>query len=109
MTKEDALQIAVANYLNLQYPSVLWFHPPNGGSRNAIEGAKLKRMGVLKGVSDVIILHKNNLALELKIKPNKAKPEQMDFLHRVGEMGWSTAICYDFDRAREIIDLFMKP
>lgn len=32
-----------------------WFHAPNGEARNARTGAKLKKMGVKKGVPDIFI------------------------------------------------------
>lgn len=34
--------------------NIRWFPPANGGSRNLIEGAKLKRLGVKTGVPYVI-------------------------------------------------------
>lgn len=104
--KEDDLQIAVMDYLRLQYPKAFAMHVGNGGKRNIREAARLKRMGVTKGVSDILILHGNNAALELKIKPNKPTPEQLRFLEKVKELGWSTSVCYDFDSAKEFIDKF---
>jgi hypothetical protein len=119
MQKEDALQIAVATYLNLQYPNVLWCHVPNGGSRNAIEGAKFKKMGVKPGVSDILIFEFKEagwdgrhfsvcgLAIELKIKPNKPTPEQLNFMERLRNQNWVTGICYTFDEAKLAIDTYL--
>lgn len=112
-SKEDSLQIAVADYLRLQYPKALWIHCPNGGSRNAIEGAKLKKMGVKKGVPDILIFEPKGdyhcgLAIELKIAPNKATKEQIDFLADLEKRGWQCELCFDFNDAKEIIDDYFK-
>jgi hypothetical protein len=101
MQTEDRLQISCARFLNLQYPKALWFHTPNGGSRNKIEGAKLKAMGTKKGVSDILIIERNKsfvgLAIELKILPNKPTLEQIEFLYQLKLRGWDTAVIYSID------------
>jgi|HubBroStandDraft_4_1064222.scaffolds.fasta_scaffold01218_17 hypothetical protein len=51
--KEDYEQIVSAVWLEKN--NILFFHVPNGGSRNPIEGAKFKRMGVKAGIPDVVI------------------------------------------------------
>jgi hypothetical protein len=51
--KEDYEQILSANFLrSLDVP---WYHIPNGGRRDEIEGAKFKRMGVSAGAPDVCV------------------------------------------------------
>lgn len=48
-------------------PGVVYFHVPNGGSRNAAEGARFKQIGVKAGVPDLIFLaHQRFYCLELK-------------------------------------------
>lgn len=130
--KEDAMQIAVANYIRCQYPKVFWFHCPNGGKRNKIEAAKLKKMGVRRGVPDVLIFQtaffpdviniydhevikkvvKSNkyygLAIELKVKPNNPTKEQWECLEKFEELDFKTAVCYSFDEAQKIIDEYLK-
>lgn len=51
--KEDFEQIVCANWL--RGLGVPWYHVPNGGRRDEIEGAKFKRMGVSAGVPDICI------------------------------------------------------
>lgn len=121
MTKEDSLQIAVADYLRLQYPYVLFCHIPNGGSRNAIEGAKLKRMGVKGGMPDIMIFKADikrvnikdakfnfGLFLELKIKPNKPTKNQIEIMANLRDEGWAGDVCYDFESAKKLIDNYLK-
>jgi hypothetical protein len=109
---EDKLQIACAKYLALQYPNMLWHHTPNGGSRNAIEGAKLKRMGTKPGVADILILEQNKsftgLAIELKCGKNKPTPEQVEFLNRVKRRGWEAKVIYNIDDFIKVVDEYMS-
>jgi hypothetical protein len=110
---EDDMTIAVANYLRMQYPSVLWTHSPNGGRRNPREGARFKRMGVLKGVSDFLIFESNmpnvrGVAIELKVKPNKPTPEQLEFINRLKSLKWEAHVCYSFEEAKIIIDKYLN-
>lgn len=54
---EQALQIAVAGYLDLALPdSAVWWHIPNGGNRSKAEAGLFKAMGVKAGVPDIQIL-----------------------------------------------------
>ncbi|MBL4837393.1 MAG: hypothetical protein JKY34_07425 [Kordiimonadaceae bacterium] len=58
--KEDALHILVADFLNKisgspLAPKLLWCHVPNGEYRTKATAAKLKRMGTLAGVWDILI------------------------------------------------------
>lgn len=66
---EDRLQQECYVWFHNNYPHLrgLLFHVPNGGSRNAREGAKFKAMGVFPGVADFIFFYKNRFyAIELK-------------------------------------------
>lgn len=113
MKKEDALNVAVANYIKLQYPNAFFAHVPNGGSRNVIEAVKLKKMGVRKGLPDILIFQRKffkdkssyaGLFIELKIKPNKPTEEQIFAMNELRKNGWNGDVCYDFDSAKIIID-----
>lgn len=63
-------QIVAANWLTKN--NIPFYHIPNGGRRNAIEGAKFKAMGVKPGIPDIcVIVAKNGfhgLYIELKRK-----------------------------------------
>lgn len=113
MKKEDSMSVAVSDYLKFQYPKVLFSHIPNGGSRNAREGAKFKRMGVRRGMPDFLIFgsndpHTRGIALELKVKPNKPTPEQMEVIQELRKLKWEAHVCYSFDEAKILIDTHFK-
>jgi len=58
-------QMLFIQWFERTYPNVLIFHIPNGGSRRASEAAKLKAMGVKKGIPDIQI-PAWNLWIEMK-------------------------------------------
>lgn len=55
----------------------MFFHVPNGGSRNAIEGMQLKASGVIQGIPDCLWLTGGTvIAFEFKTATGKVSPEQ---------------------------------
>lgn len=107
---EDSFQKAIARYLDMR--GVLWAHPPNGGSRNEIEAAKLKRMGVKPGLSDILIFEPrgtfSGFALELKAKKNKPTKDQEFWLLELQKRGWATAWTNSMDVALYLIDNYLR-
>jgi hypothetical protein len=103
---EAQLQIAVAEHLRWRAkPDVVWIHPANGEARDKITGAKLKRMGVLPGASDLLLWHQgNSFALELKAPGGRPTETQLDFLARFNEAGGHSAWADDIDRALACLD-----
>ena len=65
---EQIIHRAVSQHLRPRgVPGLVWWHTPNGGRRNRIEGAILNGLGVRPGVTDLILLHHGRaFALELK-------------------------------------------
>lgn len=92
---EESLQIAVANLLN--HTSLLWMHPPNGGLRNKIVAAKLKRMGVKAGVPDILIFTPSvdvaGVAIELKVDKNRTTDKQQEWIESLTICGWACYVC----------------
>lgn len=90
----------------------LMFHVPNGGSRNRIEAAKLKRQGVRAGVPDICLpvarggFH--GLFVELKYGRNKATDRQTAWLDALRSQGYLAAECVGWDTAREVITKYLK-
>lgn len=72
--EEHYLQCQIVNYLRAS--GYLVFAIANGGSRNAIEGANLKKEGVLAGVADLQVLLNNGKSLFLEVKTEKGKQQQ---------------------------------
>jgi hypothetical protein len=113
---EDSIQKAVCDHLRARAaPGVLWFHVPNGaklgGARNAkgiaIQGARLKGLGVRPGVSDLILVHRGRaFALELKAPSGRATEQQMQFVSDFNAAGGFGTIASGLDEALRILEVW---
>ena len=107
MNKEDILQINCIKFLKYKHPNILVWHTANERKTHPARGRKLKQMGVLAGVSDIIIYKNKQLyAIELKIKPNKPTDRQKDFLKRAEDQGAITKIFYTLDEFMEFCNKY---
>lgn len=99
---EDTEQMAVISWAhwNIQtYPELKWLHHcPNGGSRNRMEAAKLKQMGVKAGVSDLCLPYPkgkyHGLYIEMKFGNNRVQDTQREFLTDMAAAGHYACVCY---------------
>lgn len=105
MTAEDRIQKAVVQFLALNArPGVVYWHTPNGGSRNPIEAKKLKGMGVRAGMPDIMLLADGKLyALELKTEKGRVSPRQLDVLDDLIDAGAETAVAFGLRDAIEAL------
>ena len=97
---EQKLQIAVINYIRMAFPDVLVFAVPNGGKRSMIEAVLLKKMGVLAGVSDLLLFWQGGYgAIELKRPDKKAvmSDSQVGFSEQWVARGGKFACCNSLD------------
>lgn len=119
MKYEEQEQIALIEWFSLKYPSFLidLHHSPNEAKRSVGEWAKLKRMGLKKGFSDIFIAVPRNdyhgLFIELKSKRANGKygkptEEQVDFINRKAELGYCAYICYGLDDAMDRISEYFS-
>ena len=116
--REDEFQMAFARWLSYEplCKDALWFHVPNGGKRKLskvkggkapLEAAKLKRMGVMAGVCDLIFMEPrgvfNGLVMELKVKGGKVRDSQRDFLNRARDRGFMCVVVYSMNAAIDVV------
>ena len=113
---EEQEQIIVFSWIYLheeRYPKLKRvYHCPNGGARDAKTGAKLKRMGVRRGVPDILCHEKsgayNGLAIEMKAGSNKLTDEQKEWMQAFIALGYYADICYSADEAIDVIKQYLK-
>ncbi len=90
----------------------LLFHIPNGGSRNKIEAAHLKKQGVKAGVPDLCLPVArggyHGLYIELKAGRNKLTEKQEVWIELLREQGYAAAVCYGFEEARKTIKNYLE-
>lgn len=104
--EEDALQIAVITLLeSARKPGVIYWHTPNGGKRNVREAVRFKRMGVLAGVSDLIISLPSGkmVFLELKSRRGRLSDEQKAFMEGMDSHGHMTWVARTLDEATRLL------
>ena len=102
--KEDKLQESIVYAVRLYYPNSLIYAIPNGGRRNAFEGARLKRQGVTAGVSDLHLIHKGKIYfIEVKIHGGKQSLMQKQFEKYVIKQGFQYFVVRSVDEMLNVI------
>lgn len=85
------------------------FHVQNK-ARNKIEGAKFKAMGVVSGVSDLILVTEGRVVfIELKTGKGVQSEEQQEFEGRVKERGHSYVIIRTEAEFKKLVTLLWGP
>lgn len=113
---EDAEQEALFSWalaMSGQCPCLkMLFHIPNGGRRDAITGAALKRRGVKAGVPDICLPIAcggyHGLFIELKVGNNKPSAAQREWLYWLQKHGYSVFVCYGWLEAADRIEKYLK-
>jgi len=102
---ESALQAQIFLHHWNTYPNErgLLFHV-NNKARNAIEGNRMKAMGSVAGVSDLIYLRPGGkpLLLELKLDTGKQSPEQKKWQSAVEAAGYEYRIIRSLNEFQQI-------
>ena len=119
--REDELTIACVRYFKLKYPNEMIYHVANQRKTGKARGAKLKKMGVLAGVSDLHVpVAKGRyigLVIELKHEKNVAgkmvrgdypTPEQREFLSKMHTYGYAVYVCWNLDEFMALLDRYMR-
>lgn len=110
MTQEGIEQCHVVRYCDLRRIPV--YHVPNGGKRNRLEAANLKRQGVKPGVPDLCIPEArggyHGLYIEMKVDKNKTTQNQDEWLELLAKNGYKTAVCYGSAEAIAVIDKYFN-
>ena len=106
MQKESILQTACVRWFRLQYPDLIIYAVPNGGSRNVREAQRLKAEGVLAGVADLVVLlpQGKSLYIEMKVKGNRQTENQKAFQGKAITLGHSYTVCYSFEEFKNAVE-----
>ena len=96
---EENTQEQCVRWFELAYPKLarLLHHSPNGGRRNAIEGARFKAMGTRKGFPDLVLFFPSKefhaLFIEMKSPKGRQQPSQKIWQRQVEWAGYKYVIC----------------
>lgn len=106
--EEASMQEVLVRDLRLLLPKGAFvFHCPNGGERNPLEAARLKRQGVVAGIPDLLIVHAGRVCgLELKSRGGRLSDEQRNVIDILRNAGMRVEIARShgeaLDRIREM-------
>lgn len=111
--EEQTALMAYAKLRERRYPELgLLYHIPNGGSRNAIEAAHLKRQGVKAGVPDLCLPvargGHHGLYIELKRKGGRLSASQRAWIENLRAQGYAAAVCYGFREAVDMLEGYLS-
>ena len=122
MKKEESLQIAVCNYIRLQYPNVIFTSEASGLKLTIGQAVKAKKLRSSRGLPDLIILEVNHgfcgMCIELKnetpfkrngdLKSSPHLQEQYFVLQQLNAQGYNAQFGIGFDHTKAIIDQYLK-
>ena len=106
---EESIQVACVKWFRLQYPKLIIFAVPNGGSRNLYEAKNMKESGTLAGVADLVIVGNGGkvLFVEMKAGKNKQEDSQVLFQNKVEKLGHKYIICRSKEQFMKEVDLWV--
>ena len=106
---EESIQVARVKWFRLQYPNLVIFAVPNGGSRNLYEAKNMKESGTLAGVADLVIVGNGGrvLFVEMKAGKNKQEDSQVLFQNKVEKLGHKYIICRSREQFMKEVDLWV--
>lgn len=120
--KESALQASCYKLAKYLPGDPIVFHVANERRTNVImtstgrkispAGSALKAQGVVAGIPDLVIASArgpfHGLVVELKVKGGRLSPEQRRQLWRFDREGWMTALVWNIDGMREVLDIYVN-
>ncbi len=108
---ESNEQIAAMDWLRAQHPKIALHTLHIGNERKATyyAGYIMKRMGVLRGASDIFMAWPSGgfhgLFVEVKSKRGRPSPDQLAFIERMRSVGYKAEVCYG---AEEVINTMQQ-
>lgn len=88
------------------------FAIPNGGRRDAITGARLKKEGVRPGVPDLFLAvprgKQHGLFIEMKKDGGRVSPEQREYIEMLARHGYSATVCVGSSAAIFEVEKYLR-
>lgn len=112
--EESNIQSACVGWFRYRWPAYagVFFSVPNGGRRDKVTGAVLKREGALAGVSDLLLLVArggfHGLCIEMKAGKGRQQDSQRRFERNVAGQGYCYVVCRSLEEFMERVDAYMK-
>ena len=102
---EEDLHRAIVGMIAVEAsPGVIAFHVPNGGRRGKAEAGRLKGMGTLAGVPDLIVIADCRVfGIEIKTEKGRLSKEQKNMRRRFARAGVEYEVARSVQEARAIL------
>lgn len=109
---EDDLQMQCVRWFQFPQLSRLLHHSPNGGRRDAREGARFKQMGTQPGFPDLILLVPSKgyhaLMLELKTCTGRQQESQKEYQRLIEEQGYKYLIVRTLEQFQQEVNTYLS-
>jgi hypothetical protein len=111
---ESKMQESCFTWFRYQWPEYAkkYFAIPNGGKRDKITAARMKKEGQMPGVHDTFLMVARHgfsgLWIEMKIKPNGLSEEQETFWQNAESENFKCALCYSLEEFISIINSYLS-
>lgn len=119
--EESDIQISCVQWFDVQYPKLVLYAIPNGGSRTKtrikgkdvpLESIRMKREGVRKGIADLFLMVAskgyNGLYIEMKTAKGTQSEEQKAFEKECLKYGYKYVICRSLDQFMRTINDYLR-
>lgn len=106
---EARFQAAIVDYVRTVVANCLVFHVPNGGPGRSL--SRLKWIGCISGIADLVIIDPHGLAYFMEIKPpdGELSTDQKDFRDLCRKRRWPWAQCTTINDARDALAVWGIP
>ena len=92
-------------------PNVVLAAIPNGGARDAVTGARLKREGVVRGMPDLLLAcprcGRHALCVEMKTARGRVSESQRGLFPLLEAQGYGVAVCRGWHEAAETVEAYL--
>lgn len=117
--KEYDIHVQFIQYLEVQYPNLLFWHTPNNQELSFLDrikaiviAKKRQKLGVKKGVPDLFfpVPQKgfHGLFIELKRKGGRLEKEQKQMIKRLEDNFFKVDVCFSLDQAINCLDDYLN-
>ena len=98
---EDQIQTAIVDHIRTVLPGAIVLHIHNT-PRSAIDGARLRKMGMVAGAPDLLVClpHGKGMFLEVKAPKGRVEPEQHAFANACLPLNWPWCVVRSIDDVR---------
>ena len=105
---EARTQAAIVEWIRLVAPELIAFHPANGGFRTKAEAARMKWIGVLAGIPDLVLLGRDGKTwlIEVKAAGGSLSAEQRAIRDRCTAMRIPCCVAKSIDDVRVAFGLW---